>query len=356
MSRRSNLLIVILTLRALTVVAEARAVDPDPSTPIARIAAGSCIKQDKPQPIWAAVTAFRPDVMLLLGDNIYGDSEDMAVLREKYGRLFRETGFAALSRTTPIVAVWDDHDYGANDAGREYPMKRESQQLFLDVFGIPKDSPMRTQEGIHRSIVVGPPGRRVQFIGLDTRYHRSPLTAVPKADRVHGDGPYRPTQDPDATVLGDAQWQWLAATLREPAEIRILLSSIQVASAEHHWEGWGLFPAERARLFRVIRDSHAAGVVVVSGDRHSAEISRIPAEDDALSYALYDLTASSLNQPRGKPDDGEPNRHRLGERYHRPNFGTIEIDWEGGRLTLTVRDVDGGVVREAGVSIAELAP
>jgi alkaline phosphatase D len=337
----------------------ARAVELDPDLPITRIAAGSCIRQDRPQPIWKAVAAFEPDVLLLLGDNVYGDTEDMAVLREKYARLAANEGFAAVRAKTPLVAVWDDHDYGANDAGREYPRRRESQQVFLDFCGVAADAPLRTQEGIYRAVTVGPPGKRVQFICLDTRYHRSPLATLPRERRVPGNGEYVPTDDPRQAVLGEPQWTWLAGVLREPAEVRIVLSSIQVAATEHHHEHWGNFPRERARLLATFRDAAARGLVVVSGDRHSAEISRIPAGDDALAYPLFDLTASSLNQPRGGGGD-EPNRHRVGHRYGAMNFGTIEIDWGGAdagpRLTLAVRDDRGDVVASAGVPLAELAP
>jgi alkaline phosphatase D len=333
----------------------------DPASPITRIAAGSCIRQERPQPIWKAVAAFEPDVLLLLGDNVYGDTEDMDVLRRKYAKLAANEGFAPLRARVPIVAVWDDHDFGANDVGREYPKRRESQQVFLDFFGVPADSPLRTQEGIYRAVTVGPAGKRVQFICLDTRYHRSALATIPRDERVRGRGLYVPTDDPAATVLGEDQWAWLDRVLREPAAIRIILSSIQVASIEHHHEHWGNFPAERARLFAVLRDTAASRVVVVSGDRHSAEISRIPPGDDALAYPLYDLTASSLNQPKGGDAGAEPNRHRVGPLHSGVNFGTIEIDWDaadgaGPRLTLAIRDEHGAVGHAERVPLADLAP
>jgi alkaline phosphatase D len=340
----------------------ATAGEPPRDLPVTRIALGSCAKQERPMPIWEAVRGFLPDVLLMLGDNIYGDTEDMAELQAKYGRLAADPGFAAVRAAVPIVAVWDDHDYGVNDGGREYPRKRESQQVFCDFFGIPADAAVRGQEGIYRSLVVGPPGRRVQFLCLDTRFHRSPLESLLKVERVKGKGPYVPSGDPEATMLGAAQWEWLAAALREPAELRIVLSSIQVASTEHGWEHWGNFPAERARLLAMIRESGATGVIIVSGDRHSAEISRIPVGPDAIAYPLYDLTASSFNQPKRVDRDDEPNRHRLGSRFHGANFGSIEIDWESAAsagapaVRLAIHDVDGTVVRSAEIPAGELAP
>jgi alkaline phosphatase D len=377
MMRRSvsaGLVPVVLAAAAVSLAAKAdtgfpEVVAADPQRLVRRIALGSCVKQDRPQPIWQAVRGFQPDLLLLLGDNVYGDTEDMAVLRGKYAVLAAEPGFAALRRSVPIVGVWDDHDYGVNDGGREYPRRQESQQVFCDFFGLSSDHPVRQQEGIYRSVVLGPPGRRVQLLCLDTRYHRSPLTAIPKEARVKGQGPYVPSDDPEATMLGEPQWAWLAEALDEPAELRIVLSSIQLASTEHGWEHWGNLPAERSRLLELVRQRGAAGVVVVSGDRHSAEISRIPAGPDALDYPLYDLTASSINQQKRvdkEPtprDDSEPNRHRLGSRFHGANFGTLEIDWgdsEGGAragfLTLAIRDLDGDVVESASVPLSDLAP
>src|SRR5882724_9941956 len=139
---------------------------------LSRVAFGSCARQDKPQPIWDAVVGTKPDIYLSLGDNIYGDTEDMAVMKKKYDMLAAIPGWQKLKATCPLLATWDDHDYGVNDGGADYPKKDESQQLFLDFFGFPKDSPRRTQKGVYSAEVFGPSEKRVQVILLDTRYFR----------------------------------------------------------------------------------------------------------------------------------------------------------------------------------------
>lgn len=137
--------------------------------PLARIGFGSCAKQDKPQPIWDAVIEMQPQLFVLLGDNIYGDTTDMDVLRAKYALLGNQPGYRKLKQTCPVVATWDDHDYGADDSGADYPMKRESQQIFLDFFEAPPNDPRRSHEGVYSSSVFGPVGKRVQLVLLDTR-------------------------------------------------------------------------------------------------------------------------------------------------------------------------------------------
>ena len=307
----------------------------DAEKTLRRIAFGSCFDQNIPslalvpfQPhhdIWDTIAEAQPDLMLLLGDNIYAKTEDMDVMRREYTKLAANRGFQRLRRTVPIFATWDDNDYGRSDVGAEYPKKRESRQIFLDFFDEAMDSPRRTRDGVYDAKVIGPPGRRTQIILLDTRYFRSPLTrrladqpAPPKRR-----GPYVPTTDTSSTMLGDAQWTWLADQLQSPAELRIIVSSIQVISEDHGYEKWANFPHERTRLFKMIRDTNAEGVLLISGDRHAAELSKM---DAGIGYALYDLTSSSLNKPRLWAK--EANRHRVGEIYSGPNFGMITIDWE----------------------------
>lgn len=333
--------------------------------PISRIAFGACAQQDKPQPIWDAVVAMEPQTFLFIGDNIYGDSEDMQILRDKYALLGRQPGYQKLKQVCPVLATWDDHDYGANDAGAEYPKKKESQQVFLDFFDVPQNDIRRSREGVYSSHLLGPPGKRVQIILLDARYFRSPLKTGFQAGEP-GDGyrgKYVPNTDPGVTVLGETQWKWLAEQLKVPAEVRLIASGVQVVPDEHGSEIWGNFPAERARLFRLIRDTQASGVVILSGDRHLSEISRLPADHDlGVGYPLYDVTSSSLNAPSGNFTKAgvrfanEINSYRVGLTYFDTNFGAVHIDWTQPDpvLRLQVRDQAGGVVLQQRVKLSDL--
>jgi alkaline phosphatase D len=102
----------------------------DASPALTRIAFGSCAKQSKDQPIWDAVLATKPELFVFLGDNIYGDTRDMKELRAKYAQLAAKPGFQRLRASTPLLATWDDHDFGEDDAGADYPMKEESRRSF----------------------------------------------------------------------------------------------------------------------------------------------------------------------------------------------------------------------------------
>lgn len=333
--------------------------------PIERIAFGSCYRTDRDPTVWATISSREPDAMILLGDNVYADTRVEPALRAAWKALADTESFAALREQTTLLATWDDHDYGENDAGREFPLRVESQRAFLDFLGEPADSARRAREGVYESYVFGSEGRRVQVILLDTRYHRSPLVKRDQrgdyADGRHGW--YLQDTSVSATMLGDAQWAWLEHVLREPADLRIIASSIQVVAEDHRWERWDAFPHERSRLLRLIDTTGAKGVVFITGDRHKAEISlldvaRMDDEERAdAGYPIHDVTASSMNSPLGGFSN-EINRHRLGRVYDGPNFGEILIDWDATpspRVTMQIVDaLTGRVVVRHGVDLTDL--
>ncbi len=122
-----------------------------------RAAFGSCAHQDKEQPIWEQVLAYDPELFIFLDDNIYGDTTDMAVLQAKYDKLAAKPGFQKLRAKSRIVATWDDHDFGCNDAGREYPKKAESKDIFLRFWQEPQGSPRWCAKAFTRATCSVPP-------------------------------------------------------------------------------------------------------------------------------------------------------------------------------------------------------
>jgi alkaline phosphatase D len=147
-------------------------------------------------------------------------------------------------------------------------------------------------------------------------------------------------------MLGVAQWAWLRTQLRQPAQLRLIVSSVQVLAEGHGFERWGNLPAERARLFDLIAETGARGVVFLSGDRHvGALYHRAGGSSD-----LYEITASGINMTWvANRDDGPL---RLGAVYGAENFGTIDIDWWASEVRLAVRSMNGAVVRQVMIPLA----
>lgn len=312
---------------------------------VTKIGFGSCLKEDKPQPLWDDVLAVNPDLFVLMGDNIYGDTEDMDVLKAKYAKLAAQPGFAKLRQTTPVIGIWDDHDYGENDAGAEYPHKEASKQIMLDFFGEPENSERRTREdGAYTSYMFGPEGQRVHIILPDLRYNRTPLDSV--GTIAYGltrapfkKGPYKVMHDTSATMLGEAQWAWLEAELAKPADVKILISSLQVLADFTGWEAWTNFANDQARLYQNIERLGLENLFIVSGDTHWAEISRRSLGD----IELVDMTASGMTE---EWKDISPNQYRASEAFAIANFGLVTIDWSADPINASLEIIaeDGEVL------------
>jgi alkaline phosphatase D len=277
-------------------------------------------------------------VTLLLGDNIYADTTSPDTMRRQYGVLGRGVAFGRLREESRVFAIWDDHDYGRNDAGREFPIREESESIFLEFWDAPADDPRRERPGIYADEFLDLAGMRVQLILLDTRYFRSRLPRA--ADPPPEKGPYGRTGEAGATMLGSAQWQWLEDALGRSADLRIVASSIQVLAEHHGYESWSNFPSELDRLLSLVGGDDAPPTLFVSGDRHFSEISA----REVGGRRLIDLTASSVNIPYPEPEP-TPNRYRIGSYYLKSNVMHLSLRREPEiRLTAEVLDTNGSVV------------
>lgn len=313
------------------------------STALTRIAFGSCLSEEEDQTIWTVLGAENPDLFLFLGDNVYGDSyykdeefkdPTMPKMRRSYAKLASHSEFSTFRASTPLLTTWDDHDYGANDAGIDYPFKALAKDLYLTAWDIPADDERRQRNGVHTSKIIGPDGQRVQIILLDTRSFRTELM---KTDEYGAAGKerYLPSTDISGSMLGEAQWAWLEAELKKPADLRLIATSIQMHADGHGWEAWRTLPHEREKFYNLIEKSGANDVILLSGDRHAGALYK--------REGLYELTASSLNLPASKwraeraDTSVEDGPYRVGDMQYEVNYGLIDIDWTARKTTLTLR-------------------
>ena len=322
------------------------------NTVVSRIAFGSCGHQDHDQPVLDTVVSKKPDLFIYLGDNIYGDTKDMEVLKAKYNKLGSKKEFQNLRANIPTLSVWDDHDYGWNDAGKEYEFKGRSKDIFMDFWKVPSSSLRREHSGIYGSHFFTDKKRTVQIILLDTRTFRDPLKRNPK--KLPEGSAFKNAYQPDAavekTLLGDEQWAWLLDELKKPADLRIICSSIQFGHEYNGWESWTNMPLQQQKMVDTIREAKANGVIFISGDVHWGEISK---RDFDGVYPIYDVTASGLTMDW---HNTEPNKFRIGEVWRKNHFGMIEIDWsaEDPKVEMQIVSVDGEVRNSQSVSLSDL--
>ena len=328
---------------------------PAADTVLTRILVGSCLDEEKgDSATLRTIAAQQADLFLMVGDNVYGDKDgpaninnqpELDELRASFRDLAAREDFKAVRAKFPMMVAWDDHDYGANDAGRGFVFKRLAERIHERFWGL-DDKDVGAYPGTYYARTFGPEGQRTQVIVLDTRFFRSNLTPTDEWNKK-GKERYIPSTDPEQDMLGNDQWTWLENRLQDPADVRLIVSSIQVLTTDGHgFEAWSTLPKEQARLYNLVRETEAKGVVFVSGDRHTAFLYK---DEAALPYPAYELTASSMNVSFAETTT-EMDKAQIGEGYPPENFGAIGIDWAAGTVNLEVKSNTGETVRQATTS------
>ncbi|CAL65765.1 alkaline phosphatase D family protein [Christiangramia forsetii] len=294
------------------------------------IAFGSCNREDESQLLWKPILKNHPDVFLWGGDNIYSDTDNAEIMKAAYQKQKNNRNYQKLLNQVPVLGIWDDHDYGLNDGGEEWHFKNRSQQLFLDFMEVSEESPRRSREGIYHSEIFKTEKGNVKVILLDTRYFRDEL--------IKSEDPNKRYEPSTGTVLGEEQWSWLEAELgNSEVDFNVILSSIQILSAEHGFETWGNFPMEVEKLKDLIVASKVKNVILLSGDRHISEFSAT--EVSGLNYPLIDFTSSGLTHTY-EEFSGEPNQYRVGEVVKNKSFGMLRFNFDKNEVRLEMRGLN----------------
>jgi len=291
---------------------------------------GSCNNQNLKNKMWDEILKNKPDVFVWGGDIVYADTEDMNLMKKIYEIQKNDFSYINFKKYIPVIGTWDDHDYGLNDGGIEYAKKDSVQQIFLDFFDVGKLDQRRVQQGVYHSRKYFVGKNTINIIVLDTRYFRTGLTKD-----TTGVKRFTPNDYGEGSILGKTQWLWLENELNNTkANFNIIVSSIQFLSFEHGFESWGNMPHEVDKLKQIIVNSKAKGVIILSGDRHIAEISKDTIS--GLNYPLIDFTSSGLTHSY-TAYKGEPNKFRMTKVVADKNFGILKFDLEKNQVTMEIR-------------------
>lgn len=291
----------------------------DPTPKPLRFALVSCMDdswvagQDE---MWGRLATVNPDAVFFLGDNVYADREidfykgpaNADVIWERYAQTRNRLKFFRERRLTPVIATWDDHDYGQDNGNRDFPFKNESRDIFEAYFA-QEALPEAIERGPGVSSVLSLSGQR--FALLDNRTFRSPPTET------------------NGTHLGDEQERWIQSKLRldpkQPAQPVWLINGDHFFGAYHKqkFESFeGEHPLALDRLLNATRELPAP-VVFISGDRHLTELSEVPATK--LGYKTYELTTSAIHAITFEsPWDRFPNPHQIEGRSGELNFAVVQ--------------------------------
>jgi alkaline phosphatase D len=274
------------------------------ATTIQRIGMIGCHRQDQPSPAFSRYIQAQPDLAVWMGDNVYADTQDDIQYIDKcYRRMESQVAFQKLREQVPFVVTWDDHDYGLNNFDKNYKLKEQSKQLFRRFWQM-EDYIPADRDGIYHARYFGEGEKQLQIILLDTRFNRD-------------------DEGEESDTLGENQWKWLEQELKKPARVRLIASGYQVLlERETKFETWSKFPAAQKRLFNLIKQTGAEGVIFLAGDQHYGEVTRIP---NALGYDAIEFMSAGINQW----EEHVYNSHRVSPVAHALNaYALIDIQWE----------------------------
>jgi alkaline phosphatase D len=288
-----------------------------------KIGLGSCLDQDYPQPIWQSIKKEDLNYFIFLGDNVYGDTRYGSLRKMKSAYDKQKKVLPDFLNDISIFSIWDDHDFGINDGGADYRFKRRAQELYLDFWEITKDDDRSNREGIYFSENKVFFDKKFKFIFLDTRFFRSKL----KGKKSN----YIENIEPDATILGNAQWTWLENELKSDFDFLFIFSSIQIIAKDHRFEKWSNFPNERAKLFKLLEQFNDK-TILFSGDRHRAGIYG--------KNGIIEVTSSSMNKPGSSFT--ETDSYLIGKTYPQENYGVLEVLQN--KIRINIKDIKGNTL------------
>lgn len=229
---------------------------------------------------WNTIASHNPTAFLFLGDNVYIDNPTRrAVQQYCYYRRQSRPEYRLLISSTPLYAIWDDHDFTIDDGqgGPEtnkpewkIPVWRTFMNNWINPYyaGGGEDQP-----GCWFDFSIGD----VDFFMLDGRYYRMD-----------------PKKNENPSMLGEAQKKWLFQKLRaSTGTFKILASPVPWAfgvkpGSKDPWQG---FKAEREEIFLFLEANKIDGVILISGDRHRSEARAIEREN---GYTLYEFENARL--------------------------------------------------------------
>ncbi|TKC92118.1 alkaline phosphatase D family protein [Polyangium fumosum] len=316
---------------------------PAPDTRAVRIAFGSCLcfYHHADLPILEAIERDAPACLAMIGDNTYYYSFDwqsehammLAQLRARNNPSFRR-----LVAALPTVGVWDDHDFGPNDADNRFSGKDMAFRAFRRSWANARWGTNATA-GVFSSVRMGP----AELFLLDSRWYRN---------------------QPAHTLLGESQLVWLVESLaRSTAPVKIIASPTQVLADAAVAKEWECFrrdaPQELEGLLGEIEARDIRGVVFVSGDLHMANLFHQEGRDlhGRRGPEWWELTTSPLaNDPWMESIAGK-DRYLVAEVVDRCNYGLIDIDLDraGSEVLLVCKDEKGRVLFDQPIALPTLA-
>jgi alkaline phosphatase D len=267
----------------------------------------------KDSSIFEAMAKEKSSFMLWLGDNWYLREADYYSEWGVWYRAHRDRGLPVLQaflKAMPHYAIWDDHDYGPNNADKSFVFKETARKVFMDYWANPSYG--QNNEGIYTRFTWGD----ADFFLMDDRYFRS-----------NDDMSAYAFDKPNAQkrMWGPQQMEWLKnGLIQSKTPFKFIVTGSQTLNPASPYDCLQSYPVEFNELMDFLVSEKINGVVFLTGDRHHSEVIRY---DRVGTYSLYDITSSPLTSGVAKVGGKEKdNTARVpGTLVEEQNFTRISI-------------------------------
>jgi alkaline phosphatase D len=272
--------------------------------------------------IYPVMQAMPSDFMLWLGDNIYyllkhmNVPEQMLEIRIKQAQVPEIDAFL---RSRPMVSIWDDHDFGPNNAKGNFPLKDTALYIHTHFWANPANGIPGTKGTFSQFSLSD-----ADFFLLDNRFHSTPYS------------------DPQPHMIGPEQMAWLKAQLlQSKGTFRFIAVGSQVLNLLDKGESWHRYPQERQELLDFIAEHRLKNVVFLTGDRHHTELQRVTLPGNLVVYDFTCSPLTSVTHPSVLTGPEADNPQRVpGTMLAVHNFGKVSVQGLAGARVCTIQVYD----------------
>ncbi|MGF1448795.1 MAG: alkaline phosphatase D family protein [Opitutales bacterium] len=286
--------------------------------------------------VFASITAQQPDWMLWLGGSTHVREADWGsfsgiAARYRHNRALTEAQelYRSIGHSGVVGAV----DFGPPGNDVYFWQRAEAARAFRLFWPNPSQGVAGLDN--HATLLRW---SDAEFFLLDDRTHRD-LT---------------PDLESQRTVLGEAQLDWLIASLRRStARFKIICMGSPILNPAESPQHLAAAPSERERLLDALTTHQIAGVVFLTGGKRYGEFTKVVRRSapDLYELTLGPLTASVLDIER------DLNFFRVpGTTLEQRHFATLTFQGEedARELVVSVFDVDGEVIWSRTLPYAEM--
>ncbi len=255
------------------------------------------------------------DAVIHLGDYMYEYGEDAGAVggrthepthettvlydyRTRMSLYHLDEDLMRLHQQYPFIMVWDDHESANNswmngadnhDAGEGNWVDRKamSKQAYYEWLPV-RPQIVSGDSLLQRKITFG------NFFMLDTRLHGREEQAGTTGGTVN---------NPSRTLLGTDQYNWfisnmVGSTARwKIVGQQVMFAPLAIAGIGVNGDQWDGYPAERTAIISQVLANNVEGVVVLTGDIHTAWANDVPTanyESDGTGSAFVEFVTTSV--------------------------------------------------------------